>query len=166
MENNNEVNKEELLGFIAEAHRNTYAAPKEVKLKHKCKAPILKGHKDYHYKRGDWEYHDSYAGSSWAPGREVVFHKGEPVWCMAYQGQHNEDYDDDFFQNEAFPFLKKALRNMDDSMPFRGPSQFEDGDFKYTFQLDGDYSYFKGRETIHHKGVEVFFQDVMGELIK
>ena len=161
-----EINKDELLGFIAEAHRNTYAAPKEIKSKHKCETPILEGHKDYHYKRGDWEYHDSYAGSSWAPGREVVFHNGEPVWCMAYQGQHNGDYDDDFFQNEAFSFLKKALRNMNDSMPFRGPTEFEDGDFKYTFQLDGDYNYFKGREAIHHKGVEVFFQDVMGELIK
>jgi hypothetical protein len=166
MGNNNKLNKEELLAFIAEAHRNTYAAPKEIKSKHKCKTPILPGHKDYNYKKGDWEYHDSYAGSSWAPGREVVFLNEQPVWCMSYQGKHDEDYPDDFFQNEAFPFLKKALREMEDSMPFRGPQKFEEGDFRYSFKMNGDYSYFTGRETIHHKEVGVFFQDVMGELIK
>ena len=44
----------------------------------------------------------------------------------------------DFFENEAFPFLKKALMNFDDAMPFRGPSEFSSGDFKYVFTLDGD----------------------------
>jgi hypothetical protein len=161
-----EINKTELLGFIAKAHRNTYAAPKEIKQKHKCKTPILPEHKDYHFTEGDWSYHDSYAGSEWAPGREVVFFKDEPVWCMAYQGQHNPDYSSEFFQEETFPFLKKALSAMTEDMPFRGFPNFEEGDFKYTFTLEGDYQYFKGKETITHKGIEVFFQDVMGELIK
>ena len=39
-------------------------------------------------------------------------------------------------------------------------------DFKYVFELKGRYQYFTGRETIFHKGIEVFSQDVMGELIK
>jgi hypothetical protein len=56
--------------------------------------------------------------------------------------------------------------NVDNKMPFRGPSQFKENDFEYSFQLNGDYTYFKGRETIKYKGREVFFQDVMGELIK
>ncbi len=36
-----EINKEELLKFIAKAHRHTYAAPKEIREKHKCETPIL-----------------------------------------------------------------------------------------------------------------------------
>lgn len=161
-----EIDKKELLGFIARAHKNTYAAPKELREKHKCKEPILSGHKDYHFKEGDWEYHDSYAGSDWAPGREVVFLKGTPVWAMSYQGKHNEKYPSEFFQEQAFPFLKTALRNVSEDMPFRGPSRFKEGDFEYQFNIEGDFQYFKGRETITFKGIEVFFQDVMGELIK
>ena len=44
--------------------------------------------------------------------------------------------------------------------------QFFDSDFKYTFEMEGDYDYFKGQERILYKGESVFFQDVMGSLIK
>src|SRR3989344_3018620 len=128
---NQEIDQQELLGFIAKAHRHTYAAPKEVRKQHKLETPFLPGHKCYYFKDGEFEY---------------------------YQGKNNEDYSADFFQNEAFPFLKRALVNMDDSMPFRGPREFVDGDFKYVFELRGDYQYFTGREVITHKVIEVFFQ--------
>ena len=101
------MEKEELLGFLYKAHRNTYAAPKEIKSKYKCES-ILPGHKDYHFVEGDWAYHDSYAGISWAPGREVVFFKGEPVWCMSYQGQTIGELSDEFIA-EIFEFLKKIF---------------------------------------------------------
>jgi hypothetical protein len=161
-----EINRDELLKFIAEAHRNTYAAAKEIRAKHRCETPILPGHKDYQYQIGDWGYHDSYAGSIWAPGREVVYFKGNPVWCMSYQGKSNPHYPEDFFKNQVFPFLKEALKKIDNSILFRGPRNFEDGDFMYSFEINGDYTYFKGREAIRFRGLEIFFQDVMGELIK
>ncbi len=160
------IAESELLGFIAKAHRNTYAAPPEVRKKHKLETPFLPGHKCYSFKDGEWSYFDGYAGSEWAPGREVVLLNGNPVWAMSYQGKHNEGYPSEFFQNDVFPFLKQALTNMDDSMPFRGPKEFTRGDFRYVFEMKGDHSYFTGRESITHKGIEVFFQDVMGELIK
>ena len=161
-----QIDNKELLAFIASAHRNTYAAPKEIRQKSKMQTPFLPGHKCYYFKDGDWEYFDGYAGEEWAPGREVVLCKRAPVWAMSYQGKHNEDYSADFFQNRAFPFLKKALTNMEDTMPFRGPKEFKERNFRYTFEMNGDYSYFTGREAITHGGIEVFFQDVMGELIK
>ncbi len=160
------MNKRRLLGFIAKAHRNTYAAQKETRARHKCKVPILAGHKDYEFKEGDWLYHDSYAGSLCAPGREVVFFKGIPVWCMSYQGQPNPKQEAPFFQEQLFPFLRRALMNFDDSVPFRGPKEFSEGDFKYTFEIKGDCNYFKGREQVLYKNERVFFQDVMGSLIK
>jgi len=40
-----ELSREELLRFIAKAHRNTYAAPKEIRQKSKLKTPFLQGHK-------------------------------------------------------------------------------------------------------------------------
>ena len=159
------MDKEHLVQFIAKAHRNTYAAPKEIKSKYQCKTPILPEHKDYHFTEGDWSYHDSYAGSAWAPGREVVFQNMVPVWCMSYQGQTVVGLSEEFI-GETFEFLKKALRNFTDKIPFRGLDGFEEGDFKYSFQFEGDYSYFVGRESVTHRGKEVFFQDVMGSLIK
>ena len=99
----------DLLFFIAKAHRNTYAAPTQIRSKNKLKTPFLPGHKCYYFNEGEWEYYDGYAGNQWAPGREVVLHKGEPVWAMSYQGRHNEDYSAEFFQNEVFPFLKKGI---------------------------------------------------------
>lgn len=162
-----EIPKDQLLEFIAKAHQHTYAAPPEVRKQHKCATPILPGHKDYHFVDGDWAYHDSYAGSQWAPGREVVFYQDQPVWCMSYQGQHNDIYSEKFFQEQVFPFLKRALQKFDPEMPFRGPSNYQERDFRYSFDLsDGDHEYFIARESITFKNEEVFFQDVMGELIK
>ena len=155
-----------LLKFISDSHRHTYAAPQEIRSKHKMETPFLPGHKCYYYTNGEREYYDGYAGSKWAPGREVVLLRGRPEWAMSYQGQHNESYPDGFFENEVFPFLKKALMNFDESTPFRGPPSLEEGDFKYLFVIDGDYKYFTARESIFHKDTEKFFQDVMGGLIK
>jgi len=155
-----------LLKFIATAHRNTYAATTKVKKQHKCEVPILPKHRDYEFFEGDFSYYDSYAGSIWAPGREVVFFKRTPVWAMAYQGKSSLAHSQHFFENAVFPFLKEALRNSTDDMPFRGPVEFSDGDFQYTFEINGDYSYFTGKETITYIGEVVFSQDVMGSLIK
>ncbi|MBS3142185.1 hypothetical protein J4464_02240 [Candidatus Woesearchaeota archaeon] len=160
------MHKNELLTFIAKAHRSTYAAPKDISKRHRLEIPFIPGHKCYYFKDGEWEYYDGYAGSEWAPGREVVLLRGKPVWAMSYQGRHNEKFPAIFFQDEVFPFLKKALMSMDKAMPFRGPKEFVMEDFKYVFELKGRYQYFTGRETIFHKGIEVFSQDVMGELIK
>jgi len=160
----NSFKKTDLLKFIATAHRNTYGASDKIKGKFKCK-PILPKHKDYHFTKGDWTYHDSYAGKVWAPGREVVFFKKVPVWCMSYQGKNNIG-SKDFFEKQVFPFLKKALRKTRAQKPFRGLDGFSKDDFKYIFKITGNYKYFTGRESILYKGKEVFFQDVMGELIK
>jgi hypothetical protein len=159
------MDKDSLIKFIAKAHRNTYAASKEIKLKYKCAIPILPKHVDYDFLDGDWRYHDSYAGNSWAPGREVVFLKNEPVWCMSYQGQTIPNLSKEFI-DQIFNFLKNALRNFTKDIPFRGLHGYEEGDFYYSFTFEGDYSYFVGREFVTHKGKEVFFQDVMGTLIK
>ncbi len=160
------MDKKTLLDFIANAHRHTYAAPKEVKKLYRCDIPILPGHKDYRYQEGDLVYHDSYAGSIWAPGREVIFLSDQPIWAMSYQGRPIGDQDNDFFQIEAFPFLRKALMGFKDELPFRGPKEFSQGDFRYSFEMDGGYDYFKGEEQILYRGTRIFLQHVMGSLIR
>lgn len=158
------MNKETLLNFIAQAHKNTYAAPKEIKKQYRCKTSFLPDHKDYDFVKGKWRYHDSYAGKLWAPGREIVFFQDKPIWCMSYQGQTKENISEKIIE-ETFQFLKKALRNFDKAKPFRGPKEYSEGDFKYMFQIKGNYKYFVGQERILFKGKSVFFQDVMGSII-
>lgn len=156
----------DLLAFIHKAHKCTYAAPKEVKEKYKLIPPRRPGYKEFCFLDGDWEYHDSYSGSEMAPGEETVSFQGKPVWSMSYRGKGVEGVTYDFLKEEIFPFLKKTLMNISEDLPFRGPREFVEGDFKYTFEFEGDYSYFRGREAVLYQGNEVFFQDIIGSLIK
>lgn len=159
------MDKDSLLEFIAKAHQNTYAAPKEIKLKYRMDVPFLPGHKCYYFRDGDWEYFDGYSGIERAPGSEVVLYKEQSVWRMSYQGCTVNGLSPDFVE-EMFGFLKEALRNFDKHAPFRGPSLFLKEDFRYTFSVDGDYTYFTGKESITYKGIELFFQDVIGSIVK
>ena len=84
---------------------------------------------------------------------------------MSYQGKVADDLDGEFIES-VYSFLKKALMDFDEGSPFRGPACFVEDDFEYSFSIDGDYSYFTGRESVKYKGKEVFFQDVMGSLVK
>lgn len=38
-----------------------------------------------------------------------------------------------------------------DILPLRGPSIYTNGDYKYTFKVEGDIENFKGVEEIHFK---------------
>jgi hypothetical protein len=159
------VDKNALLEFIWKAHQNTYAAPKDIRLLHKTEKSVLHGFIGYAFADGDWKYHDSYAGRRWPPGREVVFFKDIPVWCMSYQGKVSDNLDEQEV-NSVYSFLKIALRKADRETPFRGPSKFLEADLEYVFRLNGNYAYFTGRESVVREGTEVFFQDIMGSLIK
>ena len=97
--------------------------------------------------------------------KEIIFYKNMPVWCMSYQGKVSSIMEEKEVTS-IYSFLKNALRASDVKIPFRGPKRFLEGDFEYTFDFVGDYSYFVGRESVRKQGVEVFFQDIMGSLIK
>lgn len=156
--------EEKYLKFVLKAHRHTYAAPKEIRDKHRMQIPFLPGHKCYYYPDGDWEYYDGYIGSEMAPGREFFSYKGMPFSAMSYQGQQNQSYPDEFFQNQVFPFLREALMKATEDIPFRGLNGFRDKNLLYGFTIKGNWKYFKAREKIIYipDGNEVFFQDVMG----
>ena len=154
-----------LLEFIWKAHQNTYAAPADLRNLYRNKTPMLQGFVEYRFVDGDWKYHDVYAGRRWPPGKEIIFYKNMPVWCMSYQGKVSSIVEEEEVTS-TYSFLKNALRASDVKRPFRGPKRFLEGDFEYTFDFVGDYSYFVGRESVRKQGDEVFFQDIMGSLIK
>lgn len=86
---------------------------------------------------------------------------------MAYGGKMYEDKYN--ITSDTFAFLKRALLSKDfkeaEDLPVRGPSLYEENDWKYTFEFEGDMKCFNGREKIFYKDEEVFYQDVLGGLV-
>lgn len=151
---------QDLARFLVKAKKNTYAGGgKEI-------ASQRPDFKELEFIEGDFEYRDSYFGLYQAPGQEVVRYKGKPVWLMAYSGGMKKQYHKDLdFAEQTFAFLVKALSQVEESKPFRGPDSLKEGDYEYINKVDGDISQFRGRESILYKGEEVFLHDYIGELV-
>jgi hypothetical protein len=154
------INLKELAKFLVEAKIQTYAGDgKEI-------PPQRPEFRELEFTEGDWGYRDSYAGFYSAPGQEIVRFKGKPVWTMAYSGGMIKEYHGDLdFAIKTFSFLKKALKKVDESNPYRGPKLFQEEDWEYTNSIEGDITNFKGTEKIFYKEKEVFKQDYIGGLI-
>ncbi|MBR9677810.1 MAG: hypothetical protein GOU97_00750 [Nanoarchaeota archaeon] len=154
------MNIEELSKFLVKAKTSTYASDvAEI-------TSQRKGFKELEFEEGDWCYRDSYSGFYCAPGQEVVSFRGEPVWAMSYNGGMRKKYHENLgFAKQTFNFLKEALKRIEESRPFRGPESFEQGDYEYVDESEGDVTSFKGLEKIFYKGELVFEQDYIGGLI-
>ena len=154
------IDLRQLAKFLVKAKIQTYAGDGEEV------SPQRPKFKELEFKEGDWEYRDSYAGFFFAPGQEVVRFKGNPVWAMAYSGGMKQKYHGGIeFAKKTFGFLKEALKQIEESRPFRGPHNFKQGDFEYIDESEGDVTFFKGTEKILFKGEEVFRQEYVGGLV-
>lgn len=151
---------DKLPAFLVKAKVATYAGDgAEVE-------PERPGFKELEYKEGPWTYRDSYTGFFCAPGQEIVRYDGTPAWHMCYSGGMRKCFrDDEQFAKQTFTFLKGALERVSEDMPYRGPELHEDGDWKYTNEVDGDIDEFNGTEIISYKDEEVFRQDYFGGII-
>lgn len=100
---------------------------------------------DSEYVDGDFVYRDSYVGTHLFSGQEIVWYKKEPVWSMNYYGE---------VLNDSFKsvFLKAALMNPSEELPYRGASIYKEADYTYIMDVSGTFDKFLGMEKI-------FFQD-------
>lgn len=143
---------EEIRNFLIEAKKNTYANAAVEK-----KSSSRVGSNDYEYACGDMIYHDTYFGGTQFIGEEVVYMVGleKPVWGMNYYGVTL----DHKLPEEA---MDKALRpalmmvGQDDIVPVRGPKVFENGEYRYTFEVEGDLDYFNGLEQIYKGDKKIY----------
>ncbi len=162
-----EIFSRDFVRFLVRAKKATYAGSgKEV-------SSQRPGFKELVYLEDDFEYRDSYAGYYMAPGQEVVRYRGNPLWAMAYSGGMLNVYQGDKeLVKKTFDFLKKALSNVSESLPYRGPEEFKDGHFAYiNYPVSGIIAErvsifdFHGREEIRHHGTTVFRQRYLGGII-
>ena len=149
----------ELSEFVVEANLNTWAADgAEV-------SPERPGYKELEYKKGLWRLRDSYTGYFRAPGMTTVYYKGTPAWNMQYGGHGmTEGYEDR--AKATFQFLREALKRVTPDLPLRGAPEYEEGDYRYTFQLlNGDITDCLWREEITEGGILTFTQTGLAGVI-
>ena len=114
---------------------------------------------DLVYMDGDYMYYDTYLGTGKFAGEETLWIKGVPYWGMNYIGRvTGEEFSSDF--------LKEALFLVPENKPFRGPENYSNGDYSYHCDIDGEFDWFQGKESICYKGTEVYECIFHGGLIE
>ncbi len=117
------------------------------------------GSHDLIYEDGEYMYYDTYIGGNRFAGEEALWVKQKPYWSMNYAGRVTGD-------NFSGDFLKEALLHVPEDKPFRGPQQYENGDYTYTCDVEGDFEWFQGKETISYKGEVIYECYFHGGLIE
>lgn len=153
---------EEIKKFLIEAKKQTYANENA----EKCNSS-RNGSDDYEYSNGDMIYHDTYFGGTKFMGEEVVYNKesNTPIWGMNYYGVTLDE-------NLSEEAMDKALRpammliGQDDTIPVRGPKEYINGEYRYTFDVFGNLEHFEGTETICKDNKKIYTLKCQGGIIK
>jgi len=107
--------------------------------------------KDFQYTEGSLKYIDTYLGGANFAGHEALWRDDTPFWSMNYIGRTLEKD-----SSINFNFLTEALLLVSEEYPYRGPLQYENGDYSYKCTIDGDFHWFSGSEEIFLKGTKVY----------
>lgn len=154
------MNKE-LYDFLIEAKKQTYANENVEKVN-----SSRKGSHDYHYQNERMIYHDTYFGGTNFIGEEVVYIDNKIYWAMNYYGVTlDENLGEEAMDNALRPALMQ-VGVYENIIPVRGPREYKNGDFKYTFEVSGDLTNFSGIETIYKNDKKVYELKCNGGLIK
>lgn len=162
--NYNDLPESLLIGFIIDAKKNTYANGNASKVN----STRLNSH-DYEYKEEvegeEMIYHDTYFGGLNFIGEEVVYRNNEPKWAMNYYGN---TIDESLSENAMDKVLRPALMQvgLDSILPLRGPRLYINGDYKYTFEVEGTIENFNGIEQIYMKDKLIYKLTCHGGIIE
>lgn len=151
----------DLQNFLIEAKKETYANGTVEKAK-----STRRGSSDYEYKNDKYSYHDTYFGGTDFQGQEVVYQQEDtPIWGMIYYGRTlDESLSEEAMDNALRPALMQV--GEDDTIPIRGPKEFENQGYKYTFEVTGDLTNFEGEETIEKEGKKIYTLKCHGGMIR
>jgi len=148
----------ELSEFLIKAKINTYAASGEGGEK------ILEdGSKELVYENGIRKYRDKYFGFKSFIGEEIVWENGKAIWGMNYCGGIiSEEVD----VKQIYQFLQKAMKLVKIERPFRGPENFQEGEWDYTDKSDCSVNEFSGTESIYFQKKKVYELKYIGGIVK
>lgn len=147
--------------FLIEAKKSTYANGTAEKIESN-----RLGSKDYEYKKDNMLYHDTYFGGTNFIGEEVVYIDNKIYWAMNYYGVTlDENLGEEAMDNALRPALMQVGVS-ENIIPVRGPREYKNGNFKYTFEVSGDLTNFSGIETIYKNDKKIYELKCNGGLIK
>ena len=147
--------------FLIEAKKQTYANENAPKID-----SSRLNSKDYEYKKGNMIYHDTYFGGTNFIGEEVVYIDNQTYWAMNYYGTTlDEALGEEAMDKALRPALMKVGEDVN-VIPVRGPKEFINGEYKYTFEVSGDINCFNGIESVYKNDVKIYELRCTGGLIK
>ncbi|MCR4639179.1 DUF5680 domain-containing protein [Ruminococcus sp.] len=114
---------------------------------------------DLEYREGELMYLDTFLGGERFAGEEALWIRGVPCWSMNYAGRVTGNP----FSGD---FLKEALLRVPFEKPFRGPQEYINGDYTYRCEVNGDFEWFQGYETIEYRGEVIYDCYFHGSTIK
>jgi len=148
----------ELRKFLAQAKIAAYASRREGD-----ESILEDGCKELTFEGGEFKYRDRYFGFNPFIDEENVWQNGKILWSMNYYGRIISDI---VPAKHVYQFLQKAMRQVSEDRPFRGPNNFKDADFEYIDESEGTIENFRGTEIIRSKGQEIYRLDYHGGFIK
>ena len=145
--------RSEIIKFLCKAKKETYAGSDN---KVESSRP---NSSDLSYNEKDLLYIDTYLGSEKFIGEEGIWIENNPYWGMNYFGQ---------VIGEGFSgsFLKEALLQVDEDLPYRGPAVYKKGDYIYHCMIDGTFEFFNGKEEIFLKNKKIYECIFHGGILK
>lgn len=151
----------DLYSFLITAKKQTYANKSIKKV-----SSSRTGSFDYEYSNGKMTYHDTYFGGTKFIGEEIVYASdNSPVWGMNYYGVTlNENLSEELLDNVLRPALMKV--GEDNILPIRGPKEYINNEYRYTFEVIGDLDCFEGIETIYRNNEKIYVLKCHGGIIK
>lgn len=147
--------------FLIEAKQQTYAnasSPKTLNTRINSK--------DYEYQKGNMTYHDTYFGGTKFIGEEIIYINNETYWGMNYYGSTlDENLSEEAMDNALRPALMMVGKDTS-IIPVRGPREYINNNYKYTFEVEGTLEYFNGIEIIYKDNQKIYELRCSGGLIK
>src|SRR5262249_19139366 len=151
-----------LAEFLVMAKQHVYAARDD----DAGTPPALPGTRQLEYAQEPLFYRDICVGMGFFAGLETVHSTEQPVWTMSYAGGV---WPTNVLQEEIpamYAFLHEALGRVEASQPFRGPGTYQEGEYLYWNESQGNLPRFTGRETIYRGSLLVYELRYHGGLVR
>jgi hypothetical protein len=153
---------ETFVAFLVTAKHQTYATQGD----DATLSPLLPGSHQLEYRDGSLLYRDIYFGGAYFVGQETVYHNSSALWAMVYAGGLTSVVARPADMRRVYDFLRAALRQVTTKRPYRGPSTFHQGEYRYRDESQGDVDDFWGVETITHQDQHVYHLRYSGGLLR
>jgi hypothetical protein len=154
--------KDALVQFLVKAKKATYASQGDAAT---VKTVLLPGSRQLEFTDGQFFYRDIYVGDAMFAGQEMVYYAGKPVWSMSYGGEIPREVAKPDVE-ALVKLLHKALMNVPEGTPYRGPAQIKDGAYEYTNHAGGSFGSFFGNEDIRRNGRVLYKLHYEGGLLR